>query len=145
MQKQNNPLPEVPNEWTREYITRVYEEPYGCFLFMADILRERFNVTQIPECDMELKDSDDSIRSRGAIIVHALADKCLDIHHEDLEEGDIVVLQSSGHPIHVGILVARNQVMHCDTDTNTTIERLDSPRWKNRVFGYYRPSEHKNK
>ncbi len=138
MLRQSKKLPDEPGEWTKKYITREYEDPYGCFLLLADVLREQFEVIDIPNFHHGLESRIDSVRERGAFISKALAGRCVGVDEEGLEEGDIVVLQCQDYPIHVGILVARNWVLHCDDGTNTTLERLNSMRWKNRIFGYFR-------
>lgn len=51
---------------------------------------------------------------------------------------DLVLIQILGHPVHVGVVIGGGKFIHCMRDVNTTIERLNSPAWRDRIVGYYR-------
>jgi cell wall-associated NlpC family hydrolase len=52
--------------------------------------------------------------------------------------GDIVVLRLNGRPWHVGLMVDKCVMLTIDRGTSSCLERLDSPRWKGRLDGFYR-------
>ena len=51
---------------------------------------------------------------------------------------DIVLIRLKGQPMHVGVVIGGGRFIHCMQDTNTSIERLNSPMWRDRIVGYYR-------
>lgn len=57
---------------------------------------------------------------------------------EKPHEFDVVVLRLKGVPFHVGVVTRGGFMLHCSQGINTSHERLDSMRWKNRIIGYYR-------
>lgn len=52
--------------------------------------------------------------------------------------GDVIVLRLSGKPLHVGTVLGDRHMLHIESGINSAIERYDSTRWKDRVFGFYR-------
>ncbi len=53
------------------------------------------------------------------------------------EYGDIVVFNMRGNPCHVGVYIGSNKVLHVLSGSDSVCERLNSPRLKGRVEGYY--------
>lgn len=51
---------------------------------------------------------------------------------------DIVLLNISGMPVHVGIVTKNNYMIHCSRGIGTVHECFDSMRWKRKVEGFYR-------
>lgn len=55
------------------------------------------------------------------------------------KEFDVVLMSpTGGDPYHVGVMVDRRNMLHVMEGCNSTIERVDGMRWKNRVEGFYR-------
>ena len=54
------------------------------------------------------------------------------------EPGDAVVLRFRGRHTHIGVVPAPGYIMHTDSPTGVVCERVDSPRIRGRVEGYYR-------
>ena len=52
--------------------------------------------------------------------------------------GDVVLLNLRGIPIHVGVVISENQMVHCEHGIDSVVERFDNMLWKNRVEGFYR-------
>jgi cell wall-associated NlpC family hydrolase len=50
---------------------------------------------------------------------------------------DIVLMRLKGQPMHVGVAIGNGKFIHCMRDVGTTIERLSSPMWRDRIVGYY--------
>jgi len=60
---------------------------------------------------------------------------------DEPEEGDVIVFTVGGFDTHVGVYIGRNRFLHAFKGTDSCIERLDSPTWKNRINGYYQYAE----
>jgi cell wall-associated NlpC family hydrolase len=58
------------------------------------------------------------------------------------KEGDVIEINIGGHPIHCGIVVSPNSMLHILGGYTARIERYDSTRWSSRINGIYR---HKDK
>jgi len=54
----------------------------------------------------------------------------------DPKKYDCVVLRTTS--VHIGVVLENNYFIHILENTNSTIERINSPLWKNRIMGYYR-------
>jgi len=57
---------------------------------------------------------------------------------EDPRAGDIAVMRFRGAPVHVGVLVDNDHILHTLHGTASAIERRGSPRICSRIEGYYR-------
>ena len=54
------------------------------------------------------------------------------------EEGDVVVLNIYGLPVHCGIAVSPTQFLHAMDGRVSGVESLSDMRWRKRIRGYYR-------
>ncbi len=52
--------------------------------------------------------------------------------------GDVVVLRLKGRPVHVGLVLGDAQMLHVEQGVDSAIEKYSSPRWKDRIHGFYR-------
>jgi cell wall-associated NlpC family hydrolase len=52
--------------------------------------------------------------------------------------GDVIVLRLRGVPMHVGMVIGDDMMLHVENGTNSAIEKYTHHRWKDRVFGFYR-------
>lgn len=52
--------------------------------------------------------------------------------------GDVVVLRLRGQPMHVGMVLGDQTMLHIEQFINSAIERYSSRRWSGRVEGFYR-------
>ena len=57
---------------------------------------------------------------------------------ETPQPGDVVLLRIAGAPVHVGVMVEQDRMLHVLEGIDAAIERLDSPLWQPRVAGYFR-------
>lgn len=58
---------------------------------------------------------------------------------DDAKEFDVVLMSpTGGNPYHVGIMADRRNMLHIMEGCNSTIERVDGMRWRNRIEGFYR-------
>ena len=51
------------------------------------------------------------------------------------EEGSVVVILRRGWPIHVGIMISKTNVLHCEEGVGTVIEPVSNMR----IAGYFKP------
>jgi cell wall-associated NlpC family hydrolase len=51
--------------------------------------------------------------------------------------GNVVVLRFAGQPVHVGIYLGWNNMLHVMRGTESCIERIDTPRWNKIIEGFY--------
>lgn len=56
--------------------------------------------------------------------------------------GDVVMFKVAGHVVHIGIMVDQNSFIHAHESCGVAIDDINSIRWKNRLYGFYR---HKSK
>ncbi len=59
--------------------------------------------------------------------------------------GDVVVLRMRGEPMHVGLILGDQHMMHIERHVNSAIETYTGARWKRRVIGFYRCEQISNK
>lgn len=52
--------------------------------------------------------------------------------------GDVIVLRLKGKPVHVGLVLGDGQMLHVEQGVDSAIEKYTTPRWKDRIHGFYR-------
>lgn len=57
---------------------------------------------------------------------------------------DVILLKMGGIPSHVGIVIDRQRMIHCQRDIGTAIEKINSIRWRDNVAGFFRWQTPKN-
>ncbi len=57
---------------------------------------------------------------------------------EDRQPGDLVLLSIAGHPIHLGILIYRNIMVHTLDSVGSCTEDITRVSWQKRIKGFYR-------
>lgn len=58
---------------------------------------------------------------------------------EEKQPFDVVSFSIHGHDVHVGLVVDKNTFIHIlEGKTSVSVERFDSPHWRNRLTGCYR-------
>lgn len=60
---------------------------------------------------------------------------------QDYKSGDLVLFRMMGYESHVGIITEYPYFLHAREKADSSIERLDTTQWKNRVIGVFRYSE----
>lgn len=56
------------------------------------------------------------------------------------QPGDAVLLRLSGHPVHIGLVVAKGLMLHTNSSIDACVERYGAPLWRRRIEAFYRPS-----
>ena len=57
---------------------------------------------------------------------------------EQPEAGDLVLMRVGGMPAHIGVYLGDGKCIHTSRHYGTCCERIDGPRLKGHVMGYYR-------
>ena len=97
----------------------IHKEEYGRTI--ADVF---YPTSENPEAIAELIDS--TRPTIGAKIVRSP------------EEGDLLLMLIGGELSHIGIYVGSGMVIHTSKHYGTCCERIDGPRLRGRIEGYYR-------
>lgn len=51
---------------------------------------------------------------------------------------DVILMKMKGFATHVGIVIDRQRMIHCQEGIGTSIEKFNSIRWSDNVVGFYR-------
>lgn len=54
------------------------------------------------------------------------------------QEGDIILMNARGRPLHMGIVLSNTEMLHTDKHHGVVIEPYKGAKWKNRIVGFYR-------
>jgi cell wall-associated NlpC family hydrolase len=52
--------------------------------------------------------------------------------------GDAILVRLMGEPWHVGVMTARNEMIHITRGTAACLDRLNGARWNRRIAGFFR-------
>lgn len=120
---------------------RTPETGWDCWGAYRWVLRETLGV-ELPSLDGGYTDADPrrdaGERGRRADAMR-VGTEALGVEVESPAPGDCLVFRMLGAPIHVGLYVGGGQFLHVPPGVDTCLERMDSPTWKPRLLGIYRP------
>ncbi len=105
-----------------------------CWGLVRLVLAEQFGIA-LPSLSHEYRHSCD--RAIGPLI-EAEAMNFAAIAPGQEGQGDIIVLRINGQPMHIGLVLGDGQMLHAEEGIETTIARYRSPRWLERIYGFYR-------
>jgi len=57
---------------------------------------------------------------------------------DQVKEGDLVLFRVLGSESHIGIALDSQSFIHARRRSNTCVDKFESPRWKNRIVGFFR-------
>lgn len=104
-----------------------------CWGLVRLIYKEQLNI-DLPSYIYDYKNTDEK-----ELITSIIAD------HRDLfstvdkpKPFDLVLLRMLNHPMHIGLVINKDSMIHCHKDVNTTIEEFTSLKWKHRIIGFGR-------
>lgn len=122
--------------WWNDYVGIPYEsrgrtrEGADCWGLVRLVLREQYG--------HELPSFDGYVNSRDPHVDELIAREREGwITNDTAQTGDVVLFRIAGRIAHIGIVAAPGTFLHAREGHAATIERLDSPRWKSRVAGFY--------
>lgn len=61
-----------------------------------------------------------------------------EIKYEDRKHGDIILFNLHGNPVHAGIVLDADRMLHSLAGHNSCVERYSSTMWNSRIEGVYR-------
>jgi cell wall-associated NlpC family hydrolase len=105
-----------------------------CWGIVRMILRDEFG-KELPDFPITRWDPQDDISWRKLEAAKSEI-PCIRVTHP--KPGDICVLNLCGRPTHVGIFISANEIIHTLGGIQSVIERIESPRIKSRIEGFYR-------
>ena len=135
-----------PKPWTNDFIRVPFKEKgrsragADCWGMAGLIYHERRNII------LPTLDSYESIKDR-VTMAHIIENECKNWIHIDKDSGleqeyDIAVFNMVGLPMHVGVVVRPNTMIHCQRKIGTTLEDYRGPgdrmQWEKRLEGFYR-------
>ncbi len=107
-----------------------YGDGLHCYQLVEMVMIEQFGITP-PHIsyDGNLKDSKPIFFSQSK--------NWPEVHKDDIQAGD-VPLFSIGRFCHCGIMIDKQRMLHVLQGRESTIEKINSFRWRNRLLGVYR-------
>lgn len=118
-----------------DYIGRAYEKPLGCFMLVRDFLFD--HGVDIPNYTDWMRNPDNYSERAHQLQTHLL-EHAEEVLPAQRQVGDLVVLSIGGIPAHIGLYAGEGLMLHSMDETGAVLERLDSLRWRNRIYGYWR-------
>lgn len=108
---------------------------YDCWGLVLLVLRERYGV-EAPDFGGSYSSTRDI---DGVPAAFAAGEALPEWSRVDAPaEGDVVVILVAGKPMHCGVVVGANTMLHARPKTGSVVERYDRPHWGRRVEGFYR-------
>lgn len=107
-----------------------------CWGLLVVVLQERFGL-DVPVFDGIDFAGDRDRRSIAQFMAEHM-DNWIEVPPGQEQPGDGILLRMMGHPIHVGVVVAKGWMLHIEEGIDACLERYDGPRWHRRVMGFYR-------
>lgn len=118
----------------QEYSSKYIGTPYGSFdcwnvvkTFYEEVLDIPIMIAG-PDTPLGPKDAEPMIRS--------LAGEFLEVSKDDIQFGDILLLNLFGHPVHLGVYLNKTQFLHTQKTIGCCVDKLS--RWENMIEGCYR-------
>lgn len=128
-------------DWTKEYIGIPFKEKgrdldngVDCWGLVRVVWQKEYNI-DVPSYTTEYDDI-----SRRDMIETAIWDGIDDEWEEvdDPVEGDGIVLQLMGKPVHIGVVLDDRKFLHIFKGINSVIADYTGMRWNQRIEGFYR-------
>jgi len=109
-----------------------------CYGLCVLVLREVFGL-ELPSYAGHYASSQEMDQVATLIAGRIPADGWRRVLDDQARPGDGIVLRVMNRPWHVGVMVTATEFLHVsEVQSTSTIERVDGPRWKRRVVGFYR-------
>lgn len=139
-------MPSVIPEWAAKYIGLEYSDKgrgpfkFDCWGLVKHIERME-NSVELPDF-RDLYQTSVRDPSVPAAFAQGASDaqKFTRLSGEAPQAFDIVVLNIAGRAAHCGVMVSATHFLHIHAGTGSCIDAVSSPRWAQRVEGFYRPA-----
>lgn len=110
---------------------------YDCWGLCIRVLEDEFGY-QLPDFSEEYLHADDKFN----IPLLVAKERPLWAVVETPEPGNVVLFNIGGYPVHVGVVVDEQRMLHIAKGINACIEKFTSKKWYQRVEGFYAYSKH---
>ena len=121
-------------EIDNKYIGIPFEQ-LNCWQFICHYFKHEFNI-KLPCFTGEYQDAYDN-KNIAKIYTRELANKIWP-RVKSPAYPDLVVFLIDGFKWHAGIVLDNVSMLHTQERCDSCIERYIGPRWKNRLYGFYR-------
>lgn len=127
--------------WTNDFIRVPFEEKgrdrngVDCWGLVRLIYKERLGI-DLPSL-LDYTSTKDRINISEMVCKESL--KWVEIPKGEEKEFDVVIIEMLGLPIHVGVVVGNNMMIHCEKGSGTTVVNYKKEaQWFRRIKGFYR-------
>jgi len=110
-------------------------EGLDCWGLLCLIYKEQFNI-ELPTFIDEYPTAT-NFAEVGSLIESNMH-TWIKIEQDTRRVGDGILMRLFGYPVHVGILVDKQRMIHVFRGTNTCLQRIYGTSWKKRIHGIYR-------
>lgn len=132
--------------WTNDYVRIPFEdcgrtrEGADCWGLVCIVFKEKRNII-LPAMN-DYKDAKDKV-TISSMINAKPSNQWIEVKKGEEEPFDIPVFKMAGYPMHVGLVVKRGVMLHCERGTGTTVVDYNrEQQWFRRLVGFYRYAEH---
>jgi cell wall-associated NlpC family hydrolase len=106
-----------------------------CWGIVRLALDEHFGICDLPD----YVDTYTSTMDRDSVDKAIRSGLLLGWEHVDQPgTGDLIILKPAGKPWHCGLMVNKLEMLHTLQGCNSTVERIDTFLWRNRIEGFFR-------
>lgn len=105
-----------------------------CWGLVRLVLAEQFAVFA-PSFSANYESTEDAATLGALITDHARL--CIKVPPGQEKCGDVIVLRMKGAPMHVGMVLGDNFMLHIERGVNSSMESYKNIRWRDRVYGFY--------
>lgn len=134
----------TPASWAKQYIGipftmngRERRDGLDCWGLVRLVYAERMGIILPSHADGY--QGVDDVQGTRRVLVHEMTERRAwgRVQVDDIQIGDVVQLDIGKRP-HVGLVVARRQMLHAMRGSNSCLETFDCGVWSSRVRGYWR-------
>jgi cell wall-associated NlpC family hydrolase len=132
--------------WLNDYVGVEFEnrgrgEKVDCWGLLRRIYAERFKIT-IPSFS-EYVDAHD-IKEVAKLIKgkeDGRGDTWIDTPPGEERFGDVAIFRIAGAPVHIGMVLGDDKMIHVEDGIDSCIENYTNLRWQKRLYKFYRHKE----
>lgn len=135
-----------PPDWVAPYIGLPWQtmgrdrDGLDCWGLVRLVLAERFDI-DVPayaEGGWRSQRKADDLRALETFIRGHMRDDWRSVGWVGRREGDGVLFNVRGRPLHIGLIVSPDWFLHIQAGHDAAVERFDSIAWRDRVHGAFR-------
>ena len=119
--------------WVKNYVGIPFEQ-VNCWQLVCKIYREQLAI-DLPYLDDDYADALDKAAIAN-LYERELATVWQKVHTPT--PFDCIVFRIQGQLWHVGLIVAKNEMLHTHDKIDSTVERYNTRLWRHRIDGFYK-------